>query len=105
MHAPTIEPMTTDVAGIIACIPHQLGRTPAPSTLIVCAIADGRHVATLALPLANALLAGAPDVVADAVRQDGADAAIVVAYHEATIDTVAHIATHMALGLDHRGWT
>lgn len=104
MPAPTIEPpITTDIAGSIACIPYQLGHTPEPSTLVVCALAEGRHVATLTLPLVNALLAGAPDLVADAVRGAGATGAVVVTYHEATLDTVAHVATHMALGLDHRG--
>lgn len=104
MPAPTIEPpITTDIAGVIACLPHVLGRVPEPSTLVVCALAEGRHIATLTLPLANALLAGAPDVVADAVRENDGDAVVIVAYHEATIQTVADIATHMALALDHRG--
>lgn len=103
MPAPTIDPITTDIAGIIACIPYQLGHTPEPSTLVICALSGGRHIATLTLPLANALLAGAPDVVADAVRENDGDAVVIVAYHEATIQTVADIATHMALGLDHRG--
>lgn len=60
MPAPTIDPITTDIAGIIACIPYQLGHTPEPSTLVICALSGGRHIATLTLPLANALLAGAP---------------------------------------------
>lgn len=103
MPAPTIDPITTDIVGIIACIPYQLGHTPEPSTLVVCALAEGRHIATLTLPLANALMAGAPDVVADAVRENDGHAVVVVAYHQSSNDTVAHIATHMALGLDHRG--
>lgn len=103
MPVPTIEPITTDVAGGIACIPHQLGCVPEPSTLVVCALSGGRHIETLTLPLVDALLVGAPDVVADAVRGAGATGAVVVAYHEATLDTVAHVATHMALGLDRRG--
>lgn len=97
-------PTRTDVVGLLACIPYELGQTPEPSTLVVAVLdAEGRHVASLTLPLVNALLAGAPDVVADAVRENDGDAVVVVAYHEATLDAVAHCATHLALGLDHRG--
>lgn len=97
-------PTRTDVVGLLACIPFELGQTPEPSTLVVAVLdAEGRHVASLTLPLVNALLAGAPDLVADAVRAHDGDAVVVAAYHEATIQAVADIATHMALGLDHRG--
>lgn len=98
----TTTPTKTDIIGLLACLPHVLGHTPEPSTLVVCALSGGRHIATLTLPLANALLAGAPDVVADAVRENDGDAVVVVAYHQSTIQTVADVATHMALALDHR---
>lgn len=97
-------PVRTDVVGLVACLPYELGETPAPSTLVVAGLVEaGRMVVSVALPLADALLAGAPDAVAEALRAVGAAGAVVVAYHEATLQVVADVATHMALGLEHRG--
>ncbi|GAA1703833.1 hypothetical protein [Propioniferax innocua] len=100
----TTTPTKTDIIGLLACLPHELGGTPTANTMVVAGLDDsGRLVASATLPLVEALTAGVPDFVADGLRSQGVTATFVVAYHEVCIDTVATIATHMALALDHRG--
>ncbi|WP_252906188.1 hypothetical protein [Cutibacterium avidum] len=96
-------PTKTDIVGLIACLPFELGGTPPSATLVVAGLdGQGRLVASATLPLLDAL-AGAPGFVADGLRAQGAMAAVVIAYHEATVDAVAQVATHMGLALNHRG--
>lgn len=92
-----------DIAGLVACLPHELGETPRPSTMVVCVLREQRVVQSLTFRLVDALDAGAPDVLVEHVHQARGDAVVVVAYHEATIDTVATIATHLAMAFEHRG--